>query len=272
MLLMLRKGHINQQVIKQRNERYSLRTHPRKKIVTDMTIQCLGVQNTHKWEHDQTVQPPQWKRNNTQSQMIATKTSNVTTESLKNISNESAVASSDVVTYNELNPTLTSYKEGDYVLRARPPGKVSREGLAGKYSSWWKGPFMIVKIFQSEYCGNKKHYTLLNLVNNHEYKADVMHLKPFYYDPDEVIPLSVALRDTTEHYVEAILDHDINETTKVSMWKVQWDDESEAHATWEPHSTVKDVEKFHLYCYAHHLEQYLPLYLFSNTTVPFKQR
>ena len=70
-----------------------------------MTIQCLGVQNTHKWEYDQTVQPPQWKRNNTQSQMIATKTSNVTTESLKNISNESSVASSDVVTYNELNPT-----------------------------------------------------------------------------------------------------------------------------------------------------------------------
>ena len=26
-----------------------------------MTIQCLGVQKTHKWEYDQTVQPPQWK-------------------------------------------------------------------------------------------------------------------------------------------------------------------------------------------------------------------
>ena len=46
-----------------------------------MTIPCLGVQKTHKWEYDQTVQPPQWKRNNMQSQMIATKTSNVTTES-----------------------------------------------------------------------------------------------------------------------------------------------------------------------------------------------
>ena len=62
---------------------------------------------------------------------------------------------------------------------------------------------MIVKIFQSEYCGNIKHYTPLNLVNNYEYKADVMHLKPFYYDPDEVIQLSVPLRDTTEHYFGA---------------------------------------------------------------------
>ena len=78
---------------------------------------------------------------------------------------------------------------------------------------------MIVKIFQSKFCGNKIHYTLLNLVNI--YKADVTHLKPFYCEPNEVIPLSVALRDTTEHLVEAILDHKINETTNVSMWKVQ---------------------------------------------------
>ena len=55
------------------------------------------------------------------------------------------------------------------------------------------------------------------------------------------------------------------------MWKVQWDDETEEQATWEPHSTVKDVEKFHLYCYAHNLERYLPSYLSSNTAVPFKQ-
>jgi len=98
-------------------------------------------------------------------------------------------------------------------------GKDFPEGLTGKCSSWWKGPFLIVKIFQSECCGNKIHHTQLNLVNNHEYKADVTHLKPFYYDPNEVIPLSVALRDTMEHLVEAILYHKVNETTNISMWK-----------------------------------------------------
>ena len=61
-----------------------------------------------------------------------------------------------------------------------------------------------------------------------------MHLKTFYYDLDEVIPLSLTLRDTTEHYIEAIIDHDMNVTTIVSMWN----DEREAQATWEPHSTV----------------------------------
>ena len=59
--------------------------------------------------------------------------------------------------------------------------------------------------------------------------------------------------------------------TNVSMWKVQWD-ETEEQATWEPHSTVKDVEKFNLYCYAHNLERYRPSYLSSNTAVPFKNR
>ena len=67
--------------------------------------------------------------------------------------------------------------------------------------------------------------------------------------------MSVALRDTAEHLVEAILaDHKINETTNVSMWKVQWD-ETEEQATWEPHSTVKDIEKFHLYCFAQQYQQ-----------------
>ena len=61
-----------------------------------------------------------------------------------------------------------------------------------------------------------------------------MHLKTFYYDLDEVIPLSLTLRDTTEHYIEAIIDHDMNVTTIVSMWN----DEREAQATWESHSTV----------------------------------
>ena len=38
--------------------------------------------NTHKWKYDQSVQPPRWKRINTQSQMIAADASNVTIESL----------------------------------------------------------------------------------------------------------------------------------------------------------------------------------------------
>ena len=52
---MLRK---HRKVIKQRNERYSLRTDPRK--ISDCYFQCFSVQKTHIWEHDQTLQTPQW--------------------------------------------------------------------------------------------------------------------------------------------------------------------------------------------------------------------
>ena len=49
-----------------------------------------------------------------------------------------------------------------------------------------------------------------------------MHLKPFYYDPDEVIPLNIANKDTHEQIVDEIIEHCIDEITKVSKWKVEW--------------------------------------------------
>jgi hypothetical protein len=154
---------------------------------------------------------------------------------------------------------------GEFVLRCRPPDKIVRSGIAGKYSSWWRGPFEIVKVIDSQYLG-KKQYRLLNLVTNNESNADVTHLKPFYYDPAEVTPLSVALRDTAEQMVEGIVGHRIDPTTRRSFWLVHWEGEAECQATWEPHSTVKDVEKFHVYCFANNLEQYLPAYLTNHTS------
>ena len=47
-----------------------------------------------------------------------------------------------------------------------------------------------------------------------------MHLKPFYYDSDEVIPLNIAIKDTHEQIVDKIIEHSIDEITKVSKWKV----------------------------------------------------
>ena len=99
-----------------------------------------------------------------------------------------------------------------------------------------------------------------------------MHLKPFYYNPDEVIPLNVTIKDTHEQIVDKIIEHSIDEVTKVSKWKVTWEDESKAQATWETYSTVKDVEKFHIYCYVHDLERYLPSYLSKNTANPNESR
>ena len=37
-----------------------------------------------------------------------------------------------------------------------------------------------------------------DLVTTKEYFADVMHLKPFYFDPNYVTPLNIATRDTDE--------------------------------------------------------------------------
>ena len=69
-----------------------------------------------------------------------------------------------------------------------------------------------------------------------------MHLKPFYYDSDEVIPLNIAIKDTHEQIVDKIIEHSIDEVTKVLNWKVKWEDESEAQEIWElnlPSMTLK---------------------------------
>ena len=73
------------------------------------------------------------------------------------------------------NPFLTS-KKGDYVLRDNPPGKISLDELEihGKYIPWWKGPFEIVHIVNTEYCSNQKHYTPFNLVSQRKYKAVIV--------------------------------------------------------------------------------------------------
>ena len=81
------QGHINHQVIKQRNERYNLRTNSRKKTVTSINIRCFGEQNSQKWEYDQNTIPPLWKKVTNhneinQRELLTTESSSTLTGSL----------------------------------------------------------------------------------------------------------------------------------------------------------------------------------------------
>ena len=106
-------------------------------------------------------------------------------------------------------------------------------------------------------------YVIRNLVTQRDALADVTHLKPFFYDPDFVTPLNVAVRDTDEFVVEAIVAHQLSRTKDVSksLWQVRWKDYTPDDDTWEPYTNVKDVEAFHNYCRDQGLFEYLPAYL-----------
>ena len=54
-------------------------------------------------------------------------------------------------------------------------------------------------LWNNERTDVKNIYTIRNLATQHEYIADVTHLKPFYHDRTYVVPLNIAVKDTDEY-------------------------------------------------------------------------
>jgi hypothetical protein len=151
----------------------------------------------------------------------------------------------------------TQFEIGDYVLRAYPPTKAGK-GPPNKYGSYWRGPYLVThKVFNPD--SHKYIYTIYHLVTTKSSKVDIMHLKPFYYDPQYVEPLTIAVKDTEEFVVESIVEH--NTTAKPSLWKVRWLGYDASEDTWEPYNNIKNVEAFHNYCVTHNLLHHLPPYI-----------
>jgi hypothetical protein len=88
------------------------------------------------------------------------------------------------------------------------PTTVSDEGHPNKLSSFWQGPYLVQEVLQGTSSTNI--YTIENLVTGRRSKAHISHLKPFYYNPKQVQPLNIAVKDTDEYVVGDILDHNGN--------------------------------------------------------------
>jgi hypothetical protein len=89
--------------------------------------------------------------------------------------------------------------------------------------------------------------TIENLFNGRMTTNHIAQLKPFRYDPRYITPLNVAVKDTEEFVVEAILNHQ-KQPDGTLKWLVRWDGYSDEHDTWEPFVHLKGVDKFHDYC------------------------
>jgi hypothetical protein len=157
------------------------------------------------------------------------------------------------------NPTtdqlhLTKHAIGDYVLRKHPTSKAGH-GPPNKYGTFWRGPYLVLAT------DNISAYTIQNLVTGTTSEAHLMHLKPFYYDPDYVTPINIAAKDNNEFVIESILDHGEDEGNNM-LWKIRWQGYDESEDTWEPYQNLKDVELFHNYCLSiPSLHRYLPQHL-----------
>ena len=102
----------------------------------------------------------------------------------------------------------------------------------------------------------KLWYTIQNLVTTKEYFADITHLKPFYFDPNFVTPLNIAIRDMDECVVLQILAQLQRHGQQGTACPMYGDDAPSN--TWENFATLKDVEAFHQYCATHRLNAFLP--------------
>jgi transposase InsO family protein len=165
----------------------------------------------------------------------------------------------DTVAEIDTSPyVLTTYQVNDYVLRRYPPSKVGG-GSPHKYGSWWRGPYQVTNIVQRPVSDvhTKPRYTIRNLVTDKEYMVDVMHIRPFYFDPMFVTPLNIAVKDTDEHVVERIVAHDFTDLND-KRWLVRWVGNNPPDETWERYDTLRDVEAFHHYCASHQLDPFLP--------------
>jgi hypothetical protein len=118
----------------------------------------------------------------------------------------------------------------------------------------------------------KTWYTIQNLVTTKEYPADVMHLKPFYFDPQYITPLNIATKDTDETIVEQVIAHNFEDPYN-KTWLVRWFGDAQPKETWTTHDNLKDVEAFHHYCAAHKLNAFLPKkHPLYSASIPSVQR
>jgi cleavage and polyadenylation specificity factor subunit 1 len=145
----------------------------------------------------------------------------------------------------------TRYEINTYVLAKYPTNNL-RDGPPEKYKLFWRGPY---KITSSE--GDE--YTLLNLVNNKEFKLHVTQLKPYLYDPESTDPRTIALKDQHFFDVEKILKHKGNIKRKNSLsFLVRWIGYGPEDDQWIKWSELRTNIALHNYLKEHNLKTLIP--------------
>ena len=75
------------------------------------------------------------------------------------------------------------------------------------------------------------------------------NLRPFIYDPERTLPLSIA-----QHNEQATLGH-----RRASLvFKVRWAGFGDEHDSWEPNKELMHVDKLHEYLRANHMKVLIP--------------
>ena len=155
----------------------------------------------------------------------------------------------------EDNGKRTEYPVNSYVLK-RPVQTVYGDGRESKLALRAKGPFKVVKVKGSD-------YTLLDPKDNKVLEpVKVQRLIPFHYDEKRTDPLTVRLKDYSDHYIiEKIVRHkgNLNKDKKQDLrFVVKWEGYSSLENTTEPWKNVRDSTPLHDYLRSIGEERHIP--------------
>jgi hypothetical protein len=142
---------------------------------------------------------------------------------------------------NELgDQVLTEYDVNSYVLM-NYPDTIAGKKPPHKLLTYLKGPLRVVS-----YKGAR--YQLEDLTSRKIVETHVSNLRPFYYDPEEVDPLQIALKDKEQYVVQKIVAHRGVWSQKTQMsFKVRWAGYDESQDTWEPWTALLHNQRLHEY-------------------------
>ena len=135
------------------------------------------------------------------------------------------------VDYPKDSYVLVHYRDGS------PPSRLHTH---------WRGPLKVVS-------GDNSRYTLYDLITQKTTVYHVSAMKPFLYDPSITNPLDVARRDHMEYFVEEILEHRGQQQRSQIEFLVKWLNYPSDKNTWEPYSSLRDVDKLHDYLRHHNM-------------------
>jgi len=87
-----------------------------------------------------------------------------------------------------------------------------------------------------------------------------LRLFPFIYDPEEIDPENVAIRDQGEFIVEDIVDAIMDKTLPKTQWsfQVRWAGYDESFDEWLDWNQLKNVEALHKYLRRNNLAKFIP--------------
>ena len=72
-------------------------------------------------------------------------------------------------------------------------------------------------------------------MNGTRIRTHIHNLRPFIYDPDHTSPLTVALHNEQEFFIDSVLAHrGIRLRRSTLEFHIRWTGYGEAHDSWEP--------------------------------------